>query len=1329
MSQLGSEASIRSWLDDVVVAEPDDIQSDGADAPKGEQDESSTPKSGIDPDGDPERPESQPVQSGPAASLEGNGPWQEEIEESQYHRAGYAPSSEGYSSIAEVLAGADDPREIDTNLALMPDPGTESDFVVDNNAFAFSPGQLNKMMLNPKSLDAFWALGGLTGLERGLRTDRKAGLSIDEVELYGHVTFQEAVNDNLLTVLDGKPLPITSLQRRLTALTTYQPGLSSFKDRKRVFGDGRLPRKKPKSISHLAWNEYCDGVFIVLTLAALTTIALGLYRTIGQKEESETFSWPEGTAICVAILIVVSLGAISDWRKQRHFIKLDEKSGYLDQTAKVIRSGKVVTVPVLDILVGDVLLFEAGDELRVDGIFIEGHGVRCDESILTCSCVRPATGWSDLLSKTPGDSAFTAILNSENLRRIDPFMVSGAIIAEGRGSLLVTSVGVHSTFGKTLMSLRTDVDATSLQKKLNRLSNIVAKIGLTVAVLLFSVLFIKFLARLKKYPGNGTAKGLQFLYILTIAATLIDVAIPSGLPLAVMVALALATSRMLKDNILVRELKSCEELGYTTTVCVDDVGVLIKDPMTVTAGLLGDAPISDHAIPTKSSSEVTNAEKESSLELKPEEIPSERRVKHTPNSGILNGSSPASKEMLKAIIASTTVAVERDSNNDPYVLGSPAEAALLVFARDHLGMPSVSGERENRRIIKMEEFSALPEHGMAAITQLEDGTYRMLVRGRLGEILGKCTTIISDTNDVNPLSDEARKSVEDRNDYFAAELLRTVAFAYRDIHSSTLLKELSSPGTELAYGVFPKLFSDLTFVGFLGLQLCLEEEGKSAVETCQGAGITVRLISSDSSIVAKAIAEYYGIATPGSQAISGPTFRRLSRREMDALLPKLTLIYEATPEDKRRMVRRLKELGDRVVVTGNGRNAHEVAALKTAQVGVTMHKNATDVAREASGIVILDNRFTSVSQAILWGRTVRDSVQKFLQFQLTINISAVILAFVSATASATEQSVLNSVQLLWVNLIMDMFAILALAYDPPSQNQRDRKPSAERNPVLTLPMWKMIIGQAVYQLAVTLTVYHTDLGILGFASSRSLEDRDSLVFNTFVWMQIFNLLNSRRVDSRLNIFEGIQNNAVFLFITIAIISVQCLLVFFGGRALSIISLTPAQWGCSLVMGALTLPLGAALRLFPDDRIRKCIPSRFTRKKKAEEMFSDNDMWDAGLLEVRDELAFIRKIHGGRLHDLRFRIRHPREIFARSRSHSSVFRRRPGSPISATGIHSMLSSAGSVASGRRRRPLSRPGSISSAISAPGVLAGSVALASPGGFKPVTWEESNQHEKTA
>lgn len=379
------------------------------------------------------------------------------------------PRSESWSSSPTTKVGSDHDRDAhvfrqiqkgDISEILKADPGEEHLYNVDNNPFAFSPGHLSKL-INPKNLQAFAALGGLPGLEKGLRTDSRAGLSLDEGKLSDSVSFEDA------TAAANSPSDFSPKMPKHTDTQPSQPdshgNKDKYTDRTRVYGPNRLPEPKSKSLLELAWIALQDRVLILLSVAAVVSLALGLYQTFGATHhEGAKIEWIEGVAIIVAITIVVVVGALNDWQKERQFRKLNQKKE--DRLVKVTRSGKPMSISIHDVLVGDVMLLEPGDVIPVDGVFISGHNLSCDES--------SATGESDLIKKVAADTVLHALLHEESpkLKKLDPFIISGAKVLDGVGTFLVTAVGQQSSHGKTMMSLRDDPGLTPLQAKLNLLA-------------------------------------------------------------------------------------------------------------------------------------------------------------------------------------------------------------------------------------------------------------------------------------------------------------------------------------------------------------------------------------------------------------------------------------------------------------------------------------------------------------------------------------------------------------------------------------------------------------------------------------------------------------------------------------------------------------------------------------------------------------------------------------------------------------------------------------------------------------------------------------------
>ncbi|KAI0856086.1 calcium-translocating P-type ATPase [Xylaria cubensis] len=1018
---------------------------------------------------------------------------------------------------------------IDPESVLRPDPGTEADFQVEDNPFAFSPGQLNKL-LNPKSLLAFRALGGLTGIQHGLQTDINAGLSLDETTVRSRITFDQATkwaSDKFHESSERSP----------------DPGAHAFSDRERVYGKNVLPAKKAAPLWRLIWIASQDKVIILLAVAAIVSLALGLYETFGVKREPgapPAVDWIEGVAIIIAILIVTLVGSLNDWQKERAFFKLNEKKE--DREVKVIRSGKSYIINVREILVGDVLHLEPGDLVPVDGILIDGHDIKCDES--------SATGESDAIKKTPGDQVISLVESgSSGAKNLDPFIISGAKVLEGVGTFLCTSVGVHSSFGKIMMSVQTEVEATPLQKKLERLAIAIAKIGGTAAVILFFVLLFRFLAALSGDTRSPSEKASSFLDILIVAVTIIVVAVPEGLPLAVTLALAFATQRLLKENNLVRVLRACETMGNATTICSDKTGTLTTNRMTVVAGTFGQSNF-----------------------VKPEHEKSDSRTVSLWASELPQ----KTKDALIQSVAINSTAFEGEDAGQFAFIGSKTETALLQWAKDHMGMQPLSELRANEQTVHIMPFDS-SKKCMGAVIKV-DSHYRLLVKGASEILLSYCSHKADITTlDDSPLTSDDRERLTSTIDEYAKDSLRTIGLVYRDY------PQWPPAHAEIEDGhvQFGSILKDLVWLGVVGIQDPVRPGVPEAVRLAQHAGVMVRMVTGDNAVTAQAIATECGIYTDGL-IMEGPAFRVLSDEEMNEKIPRLQVLARSSPEDKRILVAKLKALGETVAVTGDGTN--DAPALKTADVGFSMGLCGTEVAKEASEIVLMDDNFASILTALKWGRAVNDAVQKFLQFQVTVNITAVLVAFVSAVANPDMKSVLTAVQLLWVNLIMDTFAALALATDPPTDKILNRLPQPKSAPLITVNMWKMIIGQAIYQLVVTFVLYFAGNQILGYDPNNATQQKelDTIVFNTFVWLQIFNELNNRRLDNKFNIFEGVHRNKFFMGITVLMVGLQILIIFVGGAAFEIKPINGVQWAICVVSAFLCLPWAVLLRLFPDE---------------------------------------------------------------------------------------------------------------------------------------------------
>ncbi|RKF76215.1 Calcium-transporting ATPase 2 [Golovinomyces cichoracearum] len=1188
--------------------------------------------------------------------------------------------------------------------ALDPDLGTEAEFQTDPAPFAFSQGQLNKL-INPKSLSAFYALGGLAGLEKGLRTDRKLGISVDETNFKGSISFNEAIATaaNPPTNAESRSpnLHMTSKDSNSSTKDSIRSEKNLYFDRRRVYKDNRLPVKEGKSLLRLMWITYNDKVLILLSIAAAVSLAVGLYQTFGTKHSAENppIEWVEGVAIIAAILIVVFVGSLNDWQKERQFVKLNSKKQ--DRNVNVIRSGKAREISVFDVLVGDIMHLEPGDMIPVDGIFIDGHNVKCDESQIT--------GESDIIRKYPADEVYAAISNHDNIRKLDPFILSGGMVCEGVGTFVVTSTGVNSSYGKTLMSLREDPEVTPLQSKLNTLAEYIAKLGGGAGLLLFTVLFIEFLARLPSNNATATEKGQQFLQIFIVTVTIIVVAVPEGLPLAVTLALAFATTRMLKDNNLVRHLKACEVMGNATAICSDKTGTLTQNKLQIVAGTFGKS-LEFKCFRESHDTKATDGDckqTKSGLDriVSPEEF--------------ISSLHPSIKQILTQSITANTTAFEGQVEGVISFIGSKTETAMLTFARDYMGMGSIDRERSYVKVLQLIPFDS-GRKLMGVVVQLDDGNCRLYVKGAPEIILQKCSVSLDDaTKEPNffDMTDNMSQEILNQINDYASQSLRTIAFAYRDFEKwpPKAASFVDGSRTEVA---FTDIFEKMTLLGFFGIQDPLRDGVALAVKRCQDAGVIVRMVTGDNMMTAKAIAEECGILTGDGLVMEGPEFRRLKKPEMLKIIPNLQVLARSSPEDKRILVKRLKDLGETVAVTGDGTN--DAPALKIADVGFSMGISGTEVAKEASAIILMDDNFSSIVKAMMWGRAVNDAVKKFLQFQVTVNITAVILTFITAIANNKEESVLTAVQLLWVNLIMDTMAALALATDPPTESVLDRKSEPKSAPLITTTMWKMIIGETIYQLIVTLALNFGASSIFSYKSASQHEQIPTLVFNTFVWMQIFNQWNNRRLDNKFNIFEGISKNYFFIGINIIMIAGQIMIIFVGGKAFNVRRLDGAQWAYSLILGFLSIPLGAIIRLIPDEFIARIIPDFFHSRSKGPRLaISDEEehfRFSDPLTEVKEELYFLKLVKGGRLNNLKFAIQDKRDQWltrsrsgSRSRNNSAP---QTPNPDSQNDNNSTFAQATPESRRRTRSNRSRSNSALGATTVmAGIIAGSVAGWSP------------------
>lgn len=500
----------------------------------------------------------------------------------------------------------------------------------------------------------------------------------------------------------------------------------------------------------------------------------------------------------------------------------------------------------------------------------------------------------------------------------------------------------------------------------------------------------------------------------------------------------------------------------------------------------------------------------------------------------------------------------------------------------------------------------------------------MYVNGAPEILLSKCDRVLENLTrglSTTAFSKSKRAVTNEAIATYASLSLRTIAFAYRDLETWPPLPFDHNSASETP---FEKAFQCVTYVGVFGLQGSLTEGVHAAVHDLNQAGVFVRMVTGDDITVAKSVAADARISLPGSVQV---TMRDHSLQDSRTAIPKLSVLAQCTPEDKIFLIHELKELGETVAATG--RHTNDIPMLKTAGVGISMGiaGTAAAVAKDAAGIILMDNNLRTLVKAVLWGRTVNNSVKRFSRYHLTIYLSTVLLVLVSAVTSPSQQPVLTAVQLLWAKLIVDPFAALALATDGPTEASSKRGPDPKNEPVVNLTMWKMAVGQAIYQLAVTYTLHFGGRRILPFGDEGTSRALPSLVFNTLIWMNIANLLNRRHVDNRFNVFEGIRSSPRYIMTTLVMAGAQITIIFVGKSAFSVQPLNGWQWGGSLVFGAITIPVGMIIRCIPDGFVSFMM---WARPPPSVQVNENRDLpveWDPGNEVPQREPAFIRRVKG------------------------------------------------------------------------------------------------------
>lgn len=886
---------------------------------------------------------------------------------------------------------------------------------------------------------------------------------------------------------------VDGLAKKLKTCTTNGIAMDDkdLSSRKELFGTNEFTEREQRSFWVFVWEALQDMTLMVLAACAIVSLIVGI----------ATEGWPKGAhdglGIVASILLVVFVTATSDYRQSLQFRDLDKEKKKI--SIQVTRDGYRQKLSIYELLPGDIVHLAIGDQVPADGLFVSGFAVSIDESSLT------------------GESMPVKV-SAEH-----PYLMSGTKVQDGSCKMLVATVGMRTQWGKLMATLSEGGnDETPLQVKLNGVATIIGKIGLFFAIVTFSVLVQKlFSAKLiegTQWNWSGD-DALMLLEYFAIAVTIVVVAVPEGLPLAVTLSLAFAMKKMMNDKALVRNLAACETMGSATTICSDKTGTLTTNHMTVVKSFI-------------------------CMKTSTTDIPA-----------------AALNILRQSIFTNTGGEVVSNKQGKKEILGSPTDTAILEFGLSIGG--DFETERQAAKVVRVEPFNSTKKQ-MGVVVELPGGGVRAHCKGASEIVLANCDKVINENGEVVDLDEESINLLKKTIDEFANEALRTLCLAYIDLDSGENSGETPMPA------------SGYTCIGIVGIKDPVRAGVKESVALCRSAGITVRMVTGDNITTAKAIARECGILTDDGIAIEGPEFREKSLEELMVLIPKIQVMARSSPLDKHTLVKHLRTtFGEVVAVTGDGTN--DAPALHEADIGLAMGIAGTEVAKESADVIILDDNFSTIVTVAKWGRSVYVNIQKFVQFQLTVNIVALIVNFTSACL--TGSAPLTAVQLLWVNMIMDTLGALALATEPPNDELMKRTPVGRKGNFISNVMWRNIFGQAVYQFAVIWLLQAKGKSIFALDGDDSDLVLNTLIFNSFVFCQLFNEVNSREMEKE-DVLNGIWKNKVFVSVIAATAIFQVIIIEFLGTFANTSPLSGMQWCFCILTGFLSMPIAKYLKRIP-----------------------------------------------------------------------------------------------------------------------------------------------------
>lgn len=847
-------------------------------------------------------------------------------------------------------------------------------------------------------------------------------------------------------------------------------------------GDNTLTPPRKTSMWQLYLEKYKDPIIQILLVAATISLVLAFVKG----------DFMETIGIFIAIFLATTIGFYFEMDAAKKFKMLTSLSE--DQEVKVRRGGRVMSIARRDVVVGDVVLIETGDEVPADGTLIISSDLQIDESSLTGEQL--TTKHADVDNKEKGDEAYP-----KNM------VLRSTMVMNGRGEYVVTAVGDKTEIGHVARSSNEKTGVkTPLNMQLERLAKLISKVGITVAVAAFVLFLLHYIITDYDFwhSDDYISKINVVLKYFMMAVTLIVMAVPEGLPMAVTLSLALNMRRMLKSNNLVRKLHACETMGAVNVICTDKTGTLTQNSMSVEEMMTFDNHENNITLPA-------------------------------------------------AIALNTTAHAD---------LGNPTERALIKWVQDN----GIDYEQMRRDATVIDSLPFSTERKMMATVVEKDGKRWLLVKGAPEIVMAMCN-----------MSDEDRHRAEAFLKEKQQKAMRTLAMAYMEERGER--KEEGEYFQNLQLKVLGQdkqqsraHSSKLNLQAIAALADPVREDVPDAVAQCRKAGIEVKIVTGDVSGTAIEIARQIGIEPTEGFHITGAEFAALSDEEALQHVEQLKVISRARPQDKQRLVSLLQQLGNVVAVTGDGTN--DAPALNYAHVGLSLG-SGTSVAKHASDMTLIDDSFRSITSAVMWGRSLYKNIQRFLFFQLVVNVTALLLVL-AGSLIGTELP-LTVTQILWVNLIMDTFAAMALASLPPSREVMNDKPRSQSDFIISRSMMKGILFEGIVffimMFAFLLHCFYDDV-------EEGVQRHElTLFFTTFVMIQVWNLFNAKTLGSNHSAFRYLWRNRGLLIVLVMIIVGQWLIVEYGGEMFRTDGMNWKEWAAVIGLTSIVMWVGEVWRMF------------------------------------------------------------------------------------------------------------------------------------------------------